>query len=116
MDLNPQAVQLNPSCINAGKCDYGIYPLQSRFYMDQVPLDLFQFGKVSLNPKGAGFCWITGAKNFKASWQWFIAFRKRWGFTFQEKTNVKKYSVQTRLPYVKKFHQYLLYTAFNEEP
>ena len=57
-----------------------------------------------------------GAKNFKASAQWFNSFRKRWGFTFQEKTNVKKSSVEARLPYVRKFHQYLLYTAFNEEP
>ena len=42
-------------------CDYDIYALPSRFYMDQVPLDLLQSGKVSLNPKGAGFRWITGA-------------------------------------------------------
>ena len=57
-----------------------------------------------------------GAKDFKASWQWFLSFRKRWGFTFQEETNVKKSSVEARLPYVRKFHQYILYTAFNEEP
>ena len=57
-----------------------------------------------------------GAKNFKASAQWYSSFRKRWGFTFQEKTNVKKSSLEARLPYVRKFHQYLLYTAFNEEP
>ena len=57
------------------------------------------------------------AKNFKASAQWFQRFRRRWGFTFQEKTNVKKKkSVQQRLPYVRKHHQYLLYTAFREEP
>ena len=56
------------------------------------------------------------SENFKASAQWFDSFRKRWGFTFQEKTNVKKSSVEARLPYVRKFHQYLLYTAFNEEP
>ena len=52
---------LSQSCLEAGNCDYGLYPLESRFYMDQVPLDLFQFGKRSLNPKGAGFCWVTGA-------------------------------------------------------
>ena len=56
-----------------------------------------------------------GSKDFKASAQWFNSFRKRWGFTFQEKTNVKKASVESRLPYVKKIHQYLLYTAFKEE-
>ena len=55
-------------------------------------------------------------ENFKASAQWFDSFRKRWGFTFQEKTNAKKKSVEARLPYVRKFHQYILYTAFNEEP
>ena len=61
MDFDPQAYRLSESCRKAGTCDYGLYPLASRFYVDQVPLDLFQFGKVSLNPKGAGFCWITGA-------------------------------------------------------
>ena len=58
----------------------------------------------------------NGAKTFKASWQLVNSFRKRWGFSFQEKTNVKKASVEARLPYVRKFHPYLLYTAFNEEP
>ena len=140
---NPRAGQVSQSCLEAGTCDYGIYPLKNRFYMDQVPLDLFQYGKVSLNPKGAGFCWnswqnhdkqkkgqfveqqkelvrritaqraralkvtgiwcrITmkklvqelgdesGAKTFKASSRWLLSFRKRWGFTFQEKTNGKK--------------------------
>ena len=57
-----------------------------------------------------------GAKTFKASCQWFHTFRRRWGFSFQEKTNVKKKSVQARLPYVRKHHQYVLYTAFKEEP
>ena len=33
-----------------------------------------------------------------------------------EKTNVKKQSVAARLPFVRKFHQYLLYKAFKEEP
>ena len=61
MDLNnPRVGQVSQSCLEAGTCDYGIYPLKNRFYMDQVPLDLFQYGKVSLNPKGVGFCWITG--------------------------------------------------------
>ena len=58
---NPRVGLVSQSCIAAGTCDYGLYPLEHRFYMDQVPLDLFQFGKVSLNPKGAGFCWVTGA-------------------------------------------------------
>ena len=58
----------------------------------------------------------NGVKTIKVSWQWFNSFRKRWGFSFQEKTNVKKASVVARLAYVRKFHQYLLYTAFNEEP
>ena len=52
---------MSASCRNVRKCDYGIYPLPSRFYLDQIPLDLFQLGKLSLNPKGAGFCWLTGA-------------------------------------------------------
>ena len=52
---------MSQSCREAGTWDYGIYPLSNRFYMDQVPLDLSQFGKASLNPKGAGFCLITGA-------------------------------------------------------
>ena len=56
-----------------------------------------------------------GAKDFKASAQWFNSFRKRWGFNFQEKTNVKKASVESKLLYVRKFHHYLLYIAFNEE-
>ena len=59
---------------------------------------------------------VPGAKRFKASSQWFHGFRRRWGFTFQEKTNVKKKSVSERLPYVRKYHQYVLYTAFREEP
>ena len=54
MDFNPQADRLSASCLNTGMCEYGIYPLPNRFYIDQVPLDLFQFGKGSLNPKGAG--------------------------------------------------------------
>ena len=57
-----------------------------------------------------------GVKDFKASAKWFDSFRKRWGFSFQEKTNVKKKSVSERLTYVRKHHQYLLYTAFEEEP
>ena len=47
-------------CQEKGSCNYGLYPLENRFYMDQVPLDLFQFGKKSLNEKGSGFCWIIG--------------------------------------------------------
>ena len=57
----------------------------------------------------------NGAKTFKASTRCFNSFKKRCGFTFQEKTNDKKASVAARLPYVRKSHQYLLYTAFNEE-
>ena len=38
-----------------------------------------------------------------------------WGITFQEKTNVKINKLKARLPYMRKFHQYILYTAFNEE-
>ena len=26
------------NCIQNGRCDYGVYPLESRFYMDQVDL------------------------------------------------------------------------------
>ena len=59
---------------------------------------------------------VQGAQKFKASNRWFMRFKKRWGYSFQEKTNVKKKSVAARLPYVKKFHQYLLYEAFREEP
>ena len=57
-----------------------------------------------------------GAKDFKASSKWFDTFRKRWGFSFQEKTNVKKKSARDWLPYVMKYHQYALYAAFKEEP
>ena len=59
---------------------------------------------------------VAGAKDFKASSKCYNAFRKRWGFSFQEKTNVKKKSVIERLHYERKHHQYLLYTAFDEEP
>ena len=59
--INPRVGQVSQSCLEAGTGGFGIYPLANRFYMDQVPLELFQFGKVSLNPKGAGFCWITRA-------------------------------------------------------
>ena len=45
-------------CQEKGSCNYGLYPLENRFYMDQVPLDLFQFGKKSPNEKGSGLCWI----------------------------------------------------------
>ena len=54
---------------------------------------------------------IPSAKKFKATDNWFNKFCKRWGYSFQEKTNVKKKSVAARVPYVKKFHQYLLYKA-----
>ena len=59
---------------------------------------------------------VPGAKSFKASCQWFHAFRRRWGFSFQEKTNVKKKSVRARLPYVRKYNEYVLYTDFKEAP
>ena len=52
-----------------------------------------------------------GAKNFKAFSQWFHAFRKKWGFSFQTKTAVKKKSLRDRLPYVRKYHQHLLNTV-----
>ena len=52
--------RVGQECWANGACDFGIYPLDRRFYMDQVPLDLFQYGKRSLNAKGAGFCWIVG--------------------------------------------------------
>ena len=47
-------------CMPKGSCDYGLYPLQSRYYMDQIPLDLFQSDNRSLNPVGIGYCRITG--------------------------------------------------------
>ena len=62
MEFNPEADRLNSSCLNAGMCDYGIYSLPSRFYTEQVPLDLFQFAKVSLDHGVASFCWITITK------------------------------------------------------
>ena len=45
--------QIGQECLQKGSCDYGLYPLKTRFYMDQIPLDLFQYGKRSLNPIGA---------------------------------------------------------------
>lgn len=46
-----------------------------------------------------------------------ILLEKDRGLVFRRKQPlIKKASVEARLPYVKKFHQYLLYTAFNEEP
>ena len=55
-------------------------------------------------------------EKFVASDKWFFDFRKRWGLSFQEKTNVKRKSVEARLPYVRKHHQYILYSAFKELP
>ena len=37
-------------------------------------------------------------------------------FLSSKKLMLKKKSVVARLPYVRKYHQYLLYKAFNEEP
>ena len=48
--------QIGQECLSKGSCDYGLYPLPTRFYMDQIPLDLFQYGKRSLNPIGEGYC------------------------------------------------------------
>ena len=59
---------------------------------------------------------VSDTETFKASCTWFNKFKRRWGFSFQQKTNVKKQSVAARLPYVRKYHQYLLYKAFKEEP
>ena len=52
--------QIGQECLAKGSCDYGLYPPQSRFYMDLIPLDLFQYGKRSLNPVCKGYFWITG--------------------------------------------------------
>ena len=53
--------QIGQEYLAKSSCDYNrLYPLESRFYMDQIPLDLFQAGKRSLNPVGKGYCWITG--------------------------------------------------------
>ena len=46
--------------------------------------------------------------------QVFLEYRRRWGLSFQEKTNVKRKSVAARLPNVKKHHQYILYRASTE--
>ena len=43
------------------KYDYGKYPGEARFHMDQVPADFAQYGKSSYNDKGQGSCWIVGA-------------------------------------------------------
>ena len=43
---------------------------------------------------------VPGTDTFKASSTWFNKFKRRWGFTFQQKTKVKKNSVATRLPSV----------------
>ena len=48
LELEPQAPWVSQSCREAGTCDYGIYPLSNRFYMDQVPLDLFSLEKPRL--------------------------------------------------------------------
>ena len=45
-----------------------------------------------------------------------LIFLEKDGVLPSKRRNVKKKSVEARLPYVRKFHQYLLYTAFNEEP
>ena len=42
--------------------DYGKYPGLSRYHMDHVPADFAQYGKQSVNDKGAGICSIVGAK------------------------------------------------------
>ena len=55
-------------------------------------------------------------RKFEASQKWFFNYRRRWGLSFQEKTNVKRKSVAARLPYVRKHHQYILYSAFKEFP
>ena len=33
---------------------------------------------------------VPGTDTFKASSTWFNKFKRRWGFTFKQKTNVKK--------------------------
>ena len=57
---SPDHEQIGQDCLVKESRDYGLYPLQTRFYMDQIPLNLFQYDKRSLNPVGAGYCWITG--------------------------------------------------------
>ena len=42
--------QIGQVCLEKGPFDHGVYPLKKRFHMNQIPLDLFQYGKRSLYP------------------------------------------------------------------
>jgi len=42
--------------------DYGLYPGEARYHVDQVPADFASYGRRSVNDKGTGVCHITGAK------------------------------------------------------
>ena len=42
--------QIGQVCLEKGPFDHGVYPLKTRFHMNQIPLDLFQYGKRSLYP------------------------------------------------------------------
>ena len=66
---SPDHIQIGKDCLALGSCDLGLYPFQTRFYMDQIPLNLLKYGIWSLSPVGAGYCWIT-VTNKKVSKQW----------------------------------------------
>ena len=66
---SPDHIQIGKDFLALGSCDHGLYPLQTRFYMDQIPLNLLKYGKRSLSPVGAGYFWITGT-NKKISKRW----------------------------------------------
>ena len=76
-ELDPRAPLVSQSCREAGSCDYGIYPLSNRFYMDQVTLDLSKFGKASLNSKGAGFCLLLAFGVGLRCGSWFMSLGMR---------------------------------------
>ena len=54
-------------------------------------------------------------KHSKLLYVGFFLLEKDGGLPSRRKLTLNK-SVEARLPYVRKFHQYLMYTAFNEEP
>ena len=52
----------DPGCAAGDIHEWGFYPQESRFCLDQVPLDQFQYASTATyNPKGLGFAWGFGA-------------------------------------------------------
>ena len=42
--------------------NYGLYPGENRYHVDQVPMEFGNYGAQTYNLQGQGGCWVTGSK------------------------------------------------------